>query len=79
MTSEETNLRDNADAESIRLDQFLKFVGLAETGGHAKLLIQDGEVEVNGEIETRRRRKVFMGDIVSAGGNELLVSEYLGQ
>ena len=64
-------------AEPIRLDQFLKFTGAAETGGHAKLLIQNGEVEVNGEVETRRRRKLFAGDVVAVGGNHLLVSEYL--
>jgi ribosome-associated protein len=65
------------DADPIRLDQFLKFTGLAETGGHAKLLIQNGEVEVNGEVETRRRRKLRAGDVVAVGGNDLSVSEYL--
>lgn len=63
--------------DPIRLDQFLKFSGVAETGGHAKLLIQNGEVEVNGEVETRRRRKLLAGDVVAVGENELLVSEYL--
>lgn len=62
-------------AEPICLDQFLKFTGLAETGGHAKLLIQNGEVEVNGEIETRRRRKLMHGDVVALWGNELVVEE----
>jgi ribosome-associated protein len=66
------------DAEPIRLDQFLKFTGLAETGGHAKLLIQAGEVAVNCEVETRRRRKLHAGDVVSVDGNELAVSDYLG-
>ena len=66
------------ETDLIRLDQFLKFTGLAETGGHAKLLIQAGEVAVNGEIETRRRRKLHAGDVVAVGGNELPVSEYLG-
>jgi len=65
------------DADPIRLDQFLKFTGLAETGGHAKLLIQAGEVTVNGGVETRRRRKLFAGDVVAFGGNEVSVSEYL--
>lgn len=65
------------DAEPIRLDQFLKFTGLAETGGHAKLLIQNGEVEVNGEVETRRRRKLRHEDVVTAGGNDLIVADYL--
>lgn len=59
----------------IRLDHFLKFRGFAQTGGHAKLLIQDGEVEVNGEVETRRRRKLNKGDIVSCQGREEVVEE----
>ena len=65
------------DFDPIRLDQFLKFTGLAETGGHAKLLIQNGEVAVNGQVETRRRRKLSASDIVTVAGNELSVSEYL--
>ena len=66
------------EGDLIRLDQFLKFTGLAETGGHAKLLIQSGEVAVNGQVETRRRRKLHAGDVVAVGGNELKVSEHLG-
>ena len=66
-----------SDAEPIRLDQFLKFTGLAETGGHAKLFIQNGEVHVNGEVETRRRRKLSAEDVVAVGGHELSVSDYL--
>ena len=54
----------------IRLDHFLQFRGFAQTGGHAKLLIQDGEVTVNGEVETRRRRKLRAGDIVACEGRE---------
>ena len=41
----------------IRLDHFLKMLGLVETGGQAKQLIADGYVIVNSEVETRRRRK----------------------
>jgi ribosome-associated protein len=52
------------ESPEIRLDQFLKFQGVVETGGHAKLLIQSGEVLVNGQIETRRRRKLHPGDVV---------------
>lgn len=51
--------------EYIRLDALLKFEGLAETGGHAKILIQDGTVQVNGEIVTARGKKVKPGDIVT--------------
>ena len=59
----------------IRLDHFLQFRGFAQTGGHAKLLIQDGEVTVNGEVETRRRRKLHAGDIVTCDGREEKVQE----
>ncbi|MEL6895030.1 MAG: RNA-binding S4 domain-containing protein [Planctomycetota bacterium] len=48
-----------------RLDDLLKRAGLAQTGGHAKLMIQAGEVKVNGEVETRRRRQLCAGDHVT--------------
>jgi ribosome-associated protein len=51
----------------IKLDQFLKFVGVALTGGEAKLMIQEGEVMVNGMTETRRGRKLVKGDRVTVG------------
>ena len=52
---------------TIRLDHFLKLCGLVGTGGQAKLLIQGGEIIVNGELETRRRRKLRAGDVVEWG------------
>lgn len=60
--------------ETIDLDQFLKLAGVASTGGHAKHLIQEGAVQVNGEIETRRRRALKCGDIVRAEGEEFRVT-----
>jgi ribosome-associated protein len=48
----------------IRLDSLLKFAGLVATGGEAKMLIQSGCVQVNGEWETRRSRTVRHGDQV---------------
>ncbi|WOJ92839.1 RNA-binding S4 domain-containing protein [Congregibacter variabilis] len=50
--------------EPVELYKILKFEGLVATGGEAKLLIGDGQVIVNGEIETRRRRKMLNGDII---------------
>ncbi|MFT4769337.1 MAG: ribosome-associated protein [Glaciecola sp.] len=50
--------------EPVELYKILKFEGLVATGGEAKLLIGDGQVTVNGEIETRRRRKMLNGDII---------------
>lgn len=50
--------------EPVELYKILKFEGLVATGGEAKLLIGDGQVAVNGEVETRRRRKMLNGDII---------------
>jgi len=61
--------------ESIRLDQLLKVSGLAQTGGHAKMAIQGGEVLVNGEVETRRRRKLFTGDKIEFNGEVVVIDE----
>lgn len=56
------------DTEYIKLDSFLKAANLAASGGEAKLLISEGLVRVNGEIETRRGRKLYPGDRVEAHG-----------
>lgn len=58
---------------TIKLDQFLKLAGVAQTGGTAKLLIQAGEVQVNGAVETRRGRKLVPGDRVLVMGETLVV------
>ncbi|MBD2040074.1 RNA-binding S4 domain-containing protein [Microcoleus sp. FACHB-672] len=52
----------------IRLNQFLKWQGIVDTGGQAKLMIQGGEVLVNGILETRRGRQLVSGDRVTVGG-----------
>ena len=54
--------------ESIRLGQFLKLANLVETGGLAKELIAEGEVKVNGEVDTRRGKVLHIGDVVEVGG-----------
>lgn len=54
------------DTEFIQLQAFLKFKGIAETGGQAKEFIQDGIIRVNGEICTARGKKLRSGDVVSA-------------
>lgn len=56
------------DDQTIKLDQFLKWVGAAQTGGEAKLMIQGGLVRVNGTTETRRGRKLLSGDSVTVQG-----------
>lgn len=52
----------------IKLDQFLKWQGIAQTGGEAKIIIKQGMVEVNGESENRRGRKLVTGDRVTVEG-----------
>ncbi|MFA5551336.1 MAG: RNA-binding S4 domain-containing protein [Trueperaceae bacterium] len=62
-----------ADQPAMRLDDVLKFFGVAATGGHAKHLIQAGEVRVNGVVETRRKRRIVDGDTVEAAGEAFVV------
>jgi ribosome-associated protein len=59
--------------EPAELYEILKFGGLVTTGGEAKLLIGDGQVSVNGEIKTRRRRKMVSGDVIEFRGDRLKV------
>ena len=60
--------------EFIKLDALLKFAGLSDTGGEAKLLIQEGHILVNGEVCTMRGKKIRPGDRVSVDGeNEVIV------
>ncbi|HTL66291.1 MAG TPA: RNA-binding S4 domain-containing protein [Lacunisphaera sp.] len=57
----------------IELCQFVKFAGLAGTGGEAKHLIGAGQVRVNGVVEIRKRRKLVAGDVVQSGGRAAVV------
>ncbi|TWP50972.1 RNA-binding S4 domain-containing protein [Lentzea tibetensis] len=60
--------------EPIRLGQFLKLAGLVEDGVHAKELIEDGEVHVNGRVENRRGAQLRVGDVIVVGDQEVSVS-----
>ena len=60
--------------EFIKLQDLLKFANLVGTGGEAKIIIQEGEVKVNGEVCTMRGKKIRPGDIVELGGQQLTVS-----
>lgn len=53
--------------EFIKLDSLLKLANLVGTGGEAKMIIQDGQVLYNGQVETRRGKKVYPGDVVELG------------
>ena len=59
--------------EFIKLDSLLKFAGLAETGGEAKAMVQEGLVKVNGEVCTMRGKKLRPGDKAALDGVELEV------
>ena len=61
------------DTDYIKLDQFLKFVGIADDGVHAKFLILDELVRVNGETETRRGKKLRVDDVVDFEGEEFII------
>jgi ribosome-associated protein len=58
----------------IRLGQFLKLADVVAAGSDAKVLLAEGAVSVNGEIELRRGRQLVNGDVVAVGGHELRVS-----
>lgn len=59
--------------EFIKLGQALKAAGYVSSGIDAKVVIQNGEVEVNGEVDTRRGRKLYDGDIVDYNGEQIQI------
>lgn len=61
--------------EHIALDALLKATGLAPSGGHAKMLITEGEVRVDGHVETRRSAKIRAGQQVSLGDVRVTVRQ----
>jgi ribosome-associated protein len=61
------------NGEFVELYKVLKFEGLTQSGGQAKSVIANGEVTVNGEIETRKRKKLVAGDIIKFDRQELRI------
>lgn len=59
--------------ETIRLGQLLQLANLVDSGSDAKFLLAEGEVLVNGEVETRRGRQLRVGDVVELGDAEVRV------
>lgn len=59
--------------EYIKLDNLLKFLDIADSGGHAKIMILNGDVKVNNEIVTQRGKKIRVGDIVEVGNTKIKV------
>ena len=66
---ETVSIRD----EFIKLGQALKLAGLVSNGVDAKIVIQDGEVKLNGEVETRRGKKVYNGDVIEFNGFQVKI------
>ena len=61
--------------EFIKLGQALKAAGLVESGAEAKEVIQEGKVLVNGEVESRRGKKLYAGDLVTFNGEEIKIED----
>ena len=59
--------------EFIKLGQALKAAGLVESGVEAKEVIQDGFVKVNGEVDTRRGKKLYDGDVITYEGETIRI------
>lgn len=66
-------MMDTEAKKVIQLDQFLKMTGLVSTGGEAKVLIQSGEVRLNGVVEIRRKKKLQEGDEIELFGQTVKV------
>ena len=75
MTADEESNAIIAELESefVELYKILKFEGLTDSGGMAKQMIADGRVSVNGEIETRKRKKIIAGDKIIFSGQSIEV------
>jgi len=62
-----------AGAEFIELIKLLKFMHFAESGGHAKMMVDSGEVKLNGQVEFRRRAKLRLGDVIEIAGKKVSI------
>jgi ribosome-associated protein len=61
------------EADFVELYKILKFEGLTDSGGMAKRVIADGQVSVNGEVETKKRKKISAGDKIEFSGQAIEV------
>ncbi len=61
------------DTEFIELQQLLKKENIVGSGGEAKIMIKEGLIKVNGEIETRRGRKLYPNDVVEVEGRKIVI------
>lgn len=61
------------EKEPTELHKILKFENMVQSGGEAKFVISEGRVRVNGDVETRKRRKILSGDLIEFEGNIIRV------
>lgn len=69
------NFQLSAGQTYIQLNNLLKLLQIAQTGGHAKLIIQNKEVMVNGSIDTRVRKKLVKGDVVTFEHHKITITQ----
>jgi ribosome-associated protein len=60
--------------EYIELIRLLKYMRIAESGGHAKMMVEEGLVKLNGEVEYRKRAKIRQGDEIEAEGRKIKIT-----
>jgi len=61
------------DSEYIELIKLLKVTNISNSGGQAKLMVEDGEVKLNGEVETRKRAKLRVGDKIEIFNETIII------
>jgi len=59
--------------EPVELYKILKFEGMTSSGGEAKLVIEQGQVTVNGKVETRKRKKIVSGDVIEFASEKISI------
>jgi len=64
-------------SEPVELYKILKFEGMTSSGGEAKLVIEQGQVLVNGKVETRKRKKIISGDVIEFASEKISI-KYIG-
>lgn len=67
------------NVEPVELCKILKFENMVQSGGEAKFVISEGLVRLNGEVETRKRKKIFAGDIIEYKGEKLKIAKKIQQ
>lgn len=70
----ENKIEFKINGDYIELLALLKAIGIAQTGGHAKIIVDEGVVVRNGNVELRRRAKCIKGDIIKIDDNEITLS-----